>query len=312
MMCQKPFKQGVIEFGCGQCLPCRINRRRVWTARLLLESMLHERVCFLTLTYDQEHLPPSKSLNKVDYVLFLKRLRRALEPEKISFYMSAEYGDVTGRPHYHIVIFGFDTGRSGSRRLELARRNQLNFYNQDEKLLLDCWKMGNVHVGELNEQSAAYACKHLVKEIDDSFPRARDYAYYIPKRIFKPRINCDGKLPVFARMSLNPAIGKRAVRQIAEYLNTEQGSKYVKDNYDVPAQVRFGGRKYQIGSYLRKEIRQGCGMDKKWNSIAKFNASMRLLDLLEEKGPDAFEGQRKTDKRRAQNTLQRQKLRRKL
>lgn len=58
---------------------------------------------FLTLTYNDEHLPPGAQLSKRDLQLFIKRLRK-VNPG-IKYFAVGEYGTDKGRPHYHLVIF---------------------------------------------------------------------------------------------------------------------------------------------------------------------------------------------------------------
>ena len=57
MLCSNPYMKDGVSFGCGQCKGCRVNKRRQWTHRILLESMCHESSAFVTLTYDNDHLP---------------------------------------------------------------------------------------------------------------------------------------------------------------------------------------------------------------------------------------------------------------
>ena len=92
--------------GCGQCLPCRINKRREWTFRLELEASLHEHNSFVTLTYADQFLPEDGSVNPRHTQLWLKRLRKVLDPRKVRFFLCGEYGDQTFRPHYHACLFG--------------------------------------------------------------------------------------------------------------------------------------------------------------------------------------------------------------
>lgn len=61
---------------------------------------------FITLTYDDQHLPANQTLVKPHPQNFLKRLRKRLEPQKIRYYLVGEYGDTTQRPHYHAILFG--------------------------------------------------------------------------------------------------------------------------------------------------------------------------------------------------------------
>ncbi|MDR2602612.1 MAG: hypothetical protein LBC53_09225 [Spirochaetaceae bacterium] len=91
---------------CGKCMACRIARSREWSVRLFHELHYHEKSMFLTLTYDDEHLPPHGSLRKSDLTKFWKRLRKRLGNRRIKYFACGEYGSLTERPHYHAVIFG--------------------------------------------------------------------------------------------------------------------------------------------------------------------------------------------------------------
>lgn len=108
------------EVGCGRCRDCLNKKRRQWSQRLQME---HEsRVCtkFVTITYDDFHLPPLYSdvneygeerfwytLNKRDCQLFFKRLRKSFTDclGKFSYFLVGEFGDKTARPHYHLIMF---------------------------------------------------------------------------------------------------------------------------------------------------------------------------------------------------------------
>nr|WAE43903.1 MAG: replication initiator protein [Microviridae sp.] len=82
--------------------------------RILHElSSWNNKASFITLTYDDEHLPPNASLVKNDLQLFFKRLRKSLEPykRKIKYFASGEYGSTTNRPHYHMIVFGLDLSK---------------------------------------------------------------------------------------------------------------------------------------------------------------------------------------------------------
>lgn len=299
MLCSKPFRQGVMEYGCGQCTPCRINRRRVWTARLMLESMLHERVCFLTLTYDDNNLPLGENLHVPDYQKFLKRLRRRIEPERCLFYIAGEYGSKTSRPHYHVCLFGVSTaatptGEGQQQRLIRAKRDQLNKYNEWEKLFIDTWPLGDIHVGKFNRKSAAYCAKHLTKGVKQNQERP------------------DGRVPEFCRMSLRPAIGKNAIPAIAEGMLSREGAMRIAREGDVVSQFRFDGSFYPLGSYLKKLLREASGMSGEWSQDAHFQAAMKRLEVIEVVGHEGLEARRKQDARSARNAKSRQETRNKL
>ena len=78
----------------------------------MLESQVHADNCFVTLTYDDEHLPrPHRpghwmpSLSPYHVTNFIKRLRRHYEIP-IRYFLAGEYGNDSQRPHYHLALFG--------------------------------------------------------------------------------------------------------------------------------------------------------------------------------------------------------------
>lgn len=174
-MCAKPFRRSGLEFGCGQCLPCRINRRRTWTARLVLESCLHEKSWFVTLTYSELWVPEGNTLVPRDVVLFMKRLRRHTS-EKIRYYCVGEYGDANERPHYHLLLFGL----------------------KDPSRLQEFWGLGSVHVGFCEPASVQYCTGYVTKGMTK----------WQDERL-------KGRHPEFCRMSLKPGIGGDCVAEIA-------------------------------------------------------------------------------------------------
>lgn len=118
MKCLKPYirangltsvsrnkNEGIAPFGCGQCLHCRINKARIWRLRIMLEAQANEHNSFITLTYNDENLE-TDSLVPRDLTLFHKRLRK--HHGKFRYYSVGEYGDLSNRPHFHCIIFGFN------------------------------------------------------------------------------------------------------------------------------------------------------------------------------------------------------------
>lgn len=168
MLCKKPFvrqlglSKAVLEtneearlaatpFGCGQCLPCRINRSRVWRTRILLESHLHPSNSFATLTYDDDNIPPGGSVEKEEMQNFIKRLRKN-SGVRLRYFGVGEYGGITRRPHYHLALFGL--GLEGQSALEAS------------------WKKGFSQLGELNKHSASYITGYINKGMTkDEDPR---------------------------------------------------------------------------------------------------------------------------------------------
>lgn len=236
MLCSRPFVQGMTEFGCGQCMPCRMNRRRLWTARLMLEAQKHEHSCFLTLTYSNENLPKDLSVNKRDPQLFLKLVRKWYG-KPLRYYLVGEYGDRTGRPHYHMALFGFH-----EEKMVLDRDGMIS-----EGLIKDCWPHGHVHFGTLTPDSAGYVVSYVVKRMT----KADD-----------PRLG--GRFPEFCTMSLKPGIGATRADDMASAIragvDTVTGEYYGFVEGDVPAQFVFDGKRYPLGRYLRQRLRKSFGI----------------------------------------------------
>ena len=78
-----------MEVACGSCLGCRLDRSRMWATRIVHEASLHDDQhgnSFITLTYDDDHLPDDEGLKKSDFQRFMKRLRKAM-PQRIRYLM---------------------------------------------------------------------------------------------------------------------------------------------------------------------------------------------------------------------------------
>lgn len=99
---------------CGKCPLCIKSRVGGWTFRLNQELSRSTSAYFVTLTYDEQHVPYTnnqppfkdyKTLRKKDVQDFLKRLRKRETTTPIKYYACGEYGSRTKRPHYHLLMF---------------------------------------------------------------------------------------------------------------------------------------------------------------------------------------------------------------
>lgn len=239
MLCKAPFMNGVLPCPCGQCTPCRINRRRVWTHRILLESYITRPSCFLTLTYDDDHVPKDGSLNPRHVQLFVKRLRKDLPAGSLRYFFVGEYGDDSFRPHYHAALFGLGPEHEG--------------------LCNSAWKKGFVYSGDLTPRSAQYIAGYVVKKMT-GFSDSR----------------LAGKYPEFARMSLKPAIGAGAITTIFDAMcDRSTGEIYLDPAGDVTGELRVGGKSFPLGRYLKGKLREkACVSD---DVKAAFKAEMFSL-----------------------------------
>lgn len=99
---------------CGHCLDCLKKRQNEWYVRFWCEDKYQKRLnsnfvtLFLTLTYDETHLPQSREIALNDFRAFIKKIRRRQGYENVRFYAVTENGSQTGRLHWHCLLFGFD------------------------------------------------------------------------------------------------------------------------------------------------------------------------------------------------------------
>jgi hypothetical protein len=179
------------------------------------EASQHEKNAFITLTYSDEHLPPNGSLCYEHVTLFLKKLRKLLDQSdtKIKYYYVGEYGENLSRPHYHIVLFGYDFST------DLRYRGQENIYQHwrtkngtkyyVSSTLSALWGYGHCELGEVNYQSAMYVAKYVTKKIGGE----KREAHY--SRINPSTGEYYTLTPEQARMSRREAIGRKWLEQFS-------------------------------------------------------------------------------------------------
>lgn len=187
-----------MEVACGQCLGCRLNRSLSWAMRITHESTLHESAfgnCFVTLTYDDEHLPHPPTLHKTHFQKFVKRLRKHF-PQKIRYFHCGEYGDETRRPHYHACLFNVSFPD------QALWKNDDGIYTFTSPTLEKLWPYGFSTIGELNFETAAYVSRYCLKKVTGNQADAH-YEYICPYTGEITQLE-----PEYVTMSLKPGIGK--------------------------------------------------------------------------------------------------------
>jgi len=162
------------------------------------EAQLHEEKSFITLTYNEENLPPGGTLNPEHFVLFMKRLRKSLCAKKIRFYHCGEYGDELGRPHYHALIFG----HSFPDKYQMPGKTKSGELRFRSPSLDKLWGMGNCEVGNVTLKSAAYCTGYIMKKINGQ----------MAERHYQKLDLSTGEIhvlhPEYCTMSRMPGIGK--------------------------------------------------------------------------------------------------------
>lgn len=254
MKCDHPyFSTHHGAYACGKCASCLSMRRRTWAGRLILESLVHPRRCiFVTLTYERD----VQSLCIRDVQLWVKRLRKAVG--KVRIFYVGEYGDTTQRPHYHAVVFGIPECVGGP-----VKRTSSGFICVCPtcSCVRDTWGLGFVSIGNFTEKRAMYIAGYVLKKMTHRLD---------------PRL--EGREPEFARMSLNPGIGRLSLGQFVELVE-----RYGKQ---VPSGYELSGRMLPLGRYLRRQIAKDVSRGNEKvekevlgvaDTVSKSQAAMRLL-----------------------------------
>lgn len=218
-----------LRLPCGQCVGCRLERSRQWAVRCMHESSLHLQNCFVTLTYDDDHLPDYGSLFYRDFQLFMKRLRKRCG--RARFYMAGEYGAVSFRPHFHACIFGVDFS---DRVLFKSVASGFKLYTS--AVLAELWSFGFSSVGDVSFESAAYVARYLMKKVTGP---ASD-SYY--SRVSLATGEIFSLTPEFCHMSLKPGIGRMWIERYLDEVVVHDG-------------VVVRGRKCRVPKYYDKYLR---------------------------------------------------------
>lgn len=169
VMIQDKSTGGILMVPCGRCISCRLNKARGWSIRIMHEVKVAKLSCFVTLTYNDDHLPKNNSLVVEDCQKFMKRLRKNTKV-KVRYFLGGEYGEIGKRPHYHAILFGVDK----TFRAEIERS----------------WGLGYVTVADVSDQHALYVAKYTTKKLSGSLVQ-----------------NYGGRKPEFGLMSRRPGIG---------------------------------------------------------------------------------------------------------
>ena len=197
---------------CGQCTECRLEKSKDWAIRCMHESQMHPQNHFITLTYSDENLPRNNSLDPGQLKNFIKKVRK---DRKFRYFACGEYGDKTGRPHYHAILFGLELDDLEYYKTE--NENQLF----TSKYLDSKWKHGHVIVGNVTFESCAYVARYILKKQNgENF--AKRYVDLQTGELLQE--------PEFVRMSNRPGIGFDFYRKYMAdiYQKGTDGTVYIR------------------------------------------------------------------------------------
>jgi len=230
MLCGHPITLNGRKVPCGQCMNCRINRQRGHIGKILLEeAYAPNNSSFLTLTYNEEHLPENGTLIRSDLNAYLNRIRVG-SLGKIRYFAVGEYGTDKIRPHYHLILFGVPA-------------------DVWEPYLAKKWNdstgepLGFTSVGDLRPGGAAYIAGYCTKKLT---------------RKDDPRL--EGKTPEFALMSKRPPLGAAGMNHIRDLCQTKSGALALTKYGNVPTTFRVQGKQYPFSPYWREWLREQLGI----------------------------------------------------
>lgn len=228
-----------VPIPCGNCIGCRLDYARDWSARLMHELSMHDPdTCwFLTLTYDDDALMETftdltvdrlrlgadhlgeavfyPNLDARDMTLFWKRVRKDFPDRKLVYYQAGEYGEKRQRCHYHAIVYDLPLDPS---ELHVNGVNELGNVTWRSDYLERKWQHGNVIVGKVTTESCAYVARYTLKKAKEMW-----------ENDFTNRVR------PFVRMSRNPGIGKTYLEHHPEIFDVSRFS--VPSQKDRPLMV---------------------------------------------------------------------------
>ena len=197
------------QIPCKNCWACKLNYSAEWATRITCECKKTQHNYFVTLTYDDEHLPIAETIKVGKDIYendgtvewcegtvyephmhkFIHDLRQHLDRDKkhqgMQYYYCAEYGETTHRPHYHIILMNCPLELSQFKEFHLDGQKKLHWKTEE---LEKYWTYGMIDVAEVEWSCAAYVARYCMKKLHDHTKSDADYAK-------------EGKLKEFVRMS---------------------------------------------------------------------------------------------------------------
>lgn len=151
-------KDNLIRLPCGKCTACREAYRADWSIRCDMEARYHVDNCFLTLTYRPDTCP--RWVSKGHLRKFIRKLRKTVGLN-FSYFACGEYGETNGRPHMHLIIFGYFPQDAV---LKPDVKSKSGFEVYESKLLNEIWNKGFVDVNNFSQDTAFYVAGYVNKK----------------------------------------------------------------------------------------------------------------------------------------------------
>ncbi|WGL31143.1 replication initiator protein [Dipodfec virus UOA04_Rod_742] len=254
-----------INLPCGKCVGCRLDYSRMWATRSVNEAFMHNHYSncsFVTLTFNPEMLNRRNnpnSLNKVAFRSWIKRLRKAVYSQygaTFRYMVCGEYGAKRSRPHYHMIIYGFNFPDKKVWKYNKVKGKDVIYYRSE--FLENIWRpahssdsYGFSVIGNVNFETSAYVARYITKKVCPKHPSfLKEYK---------------GKEVEFLLTSRKPGLG-------FEYLN-----KFYKDIFNHGYVTLPNGFKAPIPRFYYNKLEE---LDNDLYSIYSINKFNKMLDNL--------------------------------
>lgn len=234
---------------CKKCWACQLNYSAEWATRIVNEQGNDRNCYFITLTYDDEHLPIAEKIEtkegvyendgtwngclyRKDIDRFINTLRKHFERKPyfykgVKYFYAAEYGETTGRPHFHIILLHcplditqfYDCHVDTNFKAHWKSKQVENWWSdtvKDDEGNEIRIKKGMIDIAELEWSCAAYVARYCTKKLSMDTDKSIYYK--------------QGKMPEWVSMS--KGIGFDYLKERADeiYTNDEIIMKTVKGN----------------------------------------------------------------------------------
>lgn len=285
---------------CTKCITCRINHAREWAIRIYHESCTNQVVSdslggyikggsiFLTLTYNDQSLPSDNGLHYRHIQSFLKRLRKAIEPQRFRFYCAGEYGSPqhTTRPHWHLILFGINFNQT--RRFLKKNKNDITYYI--DPIIKDAWGKGNHDFSDYTFGAGNYVAQYVTKKITGELA---DEHY---RRTNKDTGETWNVEPELQRSSTRPGLG----------FDWWQANK---EECKLNDHVKFNDKKYPIPQYYNRLWKSEV-TEQEWNAICdkRLEAHLQRKAELQAENPKRFEKDIYYEQRKTKTLVKRRSI----
>lgn len=190
---------------CRHCWACQLNYSAEWATRIMLEAkQTPGQNWFITLTYDDEHLPIMEKIEAKEGTYendgtwngclyekhmqtFINSLRKHFERqgiENIKYFYCGEYGETTQRPHYHIILLHCPLRIEDFKSAHIDTNFKAHWKSKE---IEQYWTKGITDIAELEWSCAAYVARYCTKKLTFDADKTKYYEV--------------GKIPEFIRMS---------------------------------------------------------------------------------------------------------------